>query len=555
MKPFDYLKYREAILADQINYKFKEGQPSLVKNLLISIDNQTTWIPMIDFLHQNDWDNTMVGDSDKISEAEQDGVISHIIGSRWEPQMKLFNGELNFEKDRILSRILPQMNESLKNIIYMQSAFNKARIQIKREKQIDPASNPDSGVAIYRGLRYSDVDHEIKGSIAQRQFVNTASITSTTRDKTRFERDVQLTIDSGNDAVPLEKMITDPSKRDFIQKNERENFLGVRPKFYVPEDLTKQTNGRGREIHTLHLKQITRDINRGFRKFQELYKMHRANLKTPASRELQDTNFNLQSFLTQDPSKILYKDKLTIAYQVVIACSKLSSINLSTFTPEVLLKQFTFNSHTKTVTFESAVMPQKSDESQDYEKSNMAYLSEMILPKLGIQANLIDRLNAHHQNDTLNSVNAINEISLVALAKQIQVWNIMQVKPCVESLDFISRIDQAISEYATGLEMESGNFFKKHSQKSLDVGKTLLSEIQNIGNVDEQKQALAGFLTKYKGSFNEHSLKVLLVQSVQNAKPTTENERKKLVADFIRSNQAVSPEISPDQFQMSRPRR
>ncbi|GEM_PF-4290169 len=124
MKSYEFIKYRKAIIDDEIEIRLNPNtKETLVRNLQISLPGGA-WISLSDFLHQNNWDKTIVGDSSKISAEEEYGVFRHVKGSDWQAMKKLFNQDANYKTDLDLrsNKDIVTFKIFLKNLILMQSA-------------------------------------------------------------------------------------------------------------------------------------------------------------------------------------------------------------------------------------------------------------------------------------------------------------------------------------------------------------------------------------------------------------------------------------------------
>ena len=227
-----YLKYRDAMIHDKILIRSTLPiEKATMDNIEISTDNNT-WIKLHDFLVNNNWEKTLIDAPTKddptikphqISLTEQKAVLEYVgDGSSYQSMKNIFNPEYPLKGTlNGLGKIsLESIKKYLKLLIYMQSAYNKARI-----------ANPGSSVEVYRNI--NDPKGELAGELKQPGSLVTArSVASTTRDRNVYQsRNTKLTIKQGSDAIPLENILTNSQLLEQVTHSEKENFMGVRPLF------------------------------------------------------------------------------------------------------------------------------------------------------------------------------------------------------------------------------------------------------------------------------------------------------------------------------------
>ncbi len=255
-----YLAYREAIVNDKLEIRSTADSPeeTIVDTIEISIDNKN-WIKLSDFLLNNNWNKTIVDAVNsnhenikphEISLAEQKAVSDYVADAGPYANIKsLFDPKYDLHNYNGINKIsLETVKRYLKTLVLMQSAYNKARI-----------ANTAKAPEVYRNIYI--LDKEISGDPTNDgSFVQANSVASTTSDRSVYShRNIKLTIQSGNDGIPLEQIITDPNLRKRIEKSEKELFLGVRPLFISrgPQQKSEQPQQNSNQTE-FKLTQVTR---------------------------------------------------------------------------------------------------------------------------------------------------------------------------------------------------------------------------------------------------------------------------------------------------------
>lgn len=321
------LKLEQAIVDG--NYKIichSDKSRIYSKELEIVLDGETSGIRIDEFLLNNDWNRTIVAVSGKrpennsyseISYEEQEAVTTYVKDSLHYTMLKSyfqhhFNNPLFLvysptplsanARQEILQNKIDTVRENLKLLVCMQSAFNKARIKY-----------PHSSEEVYRDIAARGIAYEIakpkdkrfeKHEEANTAFVegNTVvqmiSVASTARRKSETPsepprayagRDTRFVILKGSDAIPLRYLIDEakyPELWEYVKVDERENFLGIRPAFFVRKDFTK-VDIKADIAFQYTLRHITQADQSKIEKLQRLYRIRNQFKKVmPRNRHL-----------------------------------------------------------------------------------------------------------------------------------------------------------------------------------------------------------------------------------------------------------------------------
>lgn len=256
-------EFIEAILTGKVKIEGLQNPDAKVKDLSLVLDSNKS-IPLHKFLTENDWDHTIVGETNDISLEEQEAVVDYVddcgpyrtLSSFFNPEFNLIPPDNNLQNKKCSEE---DVIRYLKIIIRMQSAYNKARIK-----------NPQSSEEVYHNFDNLNLD---KG------FYQPWGITSTTRDKGKFShRPAKLVVRKNSDAIPVEKIVTDSELAKSLP-DEKENFMGIRPIF----NISSSTVGvKQKEYDATH---INRKAMRGIRRMQTLFKENKPETSNDSAKE------------------------------------------------------------------------------------------------------------------------------------------------------------------------------------------------------------------------------------------------------------------------------